>query len=178
MKELLKALAAAKREIGPILKKETNPYFKSKYSDINELIKQVEPILDSHGLMLLQPIEQRNGISPISSVSTRIFHIESGEKVESIISLPELTDPQKIGSAITYYRRYTLQSLLGLQAEDDDGNLAARPETKKTKHKYTRDIAEKAIGDGMTSDQLKKFVDMDNEQIEAYNKMLHEYTKS
>ena len=40
------------------------------------------------------------------------------------INLPEISDPQKLGSAITYFRRYTLQSLLALQAEDDDGNKA------------------------------------------------------
>ena len=47
------------------------------------------------------------------------------------MELPPLTDPQKIGSAITYYRRYTLQSLLGIQAEDDDANKASGKETKK-----------------------------------------------
>ena len=43
------------------------------------------------------------------------------------MELPNLQDPQKLGSAITYFRRYTLQSLLGLQAEDDDGNKASAP---------------------------------------------------
>lgn len=169
MKELLKALAAAKREIGPILKKETNPYFKSKYSDINELIKQVEPILDSHGLMLLQPIH--NG-----EVYSKIYHIESETTAESSMKLPELTDPQKMGSAITYYRRYTLQSLLGLQAEDDDGNAASQ--ASKSKAPYETARAKKAISKGVSLSEFKKAIDVSPEQEEAYKKLEIEYTKS
>jgi hypothetical protein len=68
----------------------------------------------------LQPIEN-------NKVKSIIYHIETGTSVSSEIDLPQLNDPQKLGSAITYYRRYTLQSLLGLQAEDDDGNKASQP---------------------------------------------------
>jgi hypothetical protein len=94
-----------------------NPYFKSKYFDVNQLINAVRPDLVQEDLLLLQPIE--NGC-----VVTRIIDIESGECRESSLELPDISDPQKIGSAITYYRRYTLQSLLGIEAEDDDGNKA------------------------------------------------------
>ena len=55
------------------------------------------------------------------SVKTLLIDLDGGS-VESSMQLPSIQDPQKIGSAITYYRRYTLQSLLGLQAEDDDAN--------------------------------------------------------
>ena len=105
-------------EIKPIVKGETNPFFKSKYFDINSLLLQIEPILHSHGLFLVQPIENEK-------VYSKIYHIESGEVIESSMTLPGLQDPQKMGSAVTYYRRYTLQSLLALQAEDDDGNAAS-----------------------------------------------------
>lgn len=120
MKELLKALANVKKDIGKISKFETNPFFKSKYFDINGLLEHVEPLLSHYGLLLLQPIEN-------NKVKSVIYEVESGNFVSSEIELPNLTDPQKLGSAITYYRRYTLQSLLGLQAEDDDGNKAAAP---------------------------------------------------
>lgn len=120
MKEILKSLASAKSEIGAISKSDTNPFFKSKYFDINTLVKHVEPILEAHGLMLMQPIKD-------GKVTSIIYHVASGELIESEMILPVLNDPQKMGSAITYYRRYTLQSLLALQAEDDDGNLAAKP---------------------------------------------------
>jgi len=120
MKELLTALSKVKKEVGTLSKTETNPFFKSKYFDINSLIQQVEPLLEKNGLILLQPIIE-------GKVKSAIYHIETGDVVFSEIDLPQLNDPQKLGSAITYYRRYTLQSLLGLQAEDDDGNKASQP---------------------------------------------------
>jgi len=127
MKELLTALSKVKKEVGTLSKTETNPFFKSKYFDINSLIQQVEPLLEENGLLLLQPIE--NG-----KVKSIIYHVDTCEAVWSEIDLPQLNDPQKLGSAITYYRRYTLQSLLGLQAEDDDGNKASQPtQPKETK---------------------------------------------
>lgn len=122
MKELLTALANVKKEVGTLSKTETNPFFKSKYFDINSLIQQVEPLLEKNGLLLLQPIED-------GKVLSVIYHVETQKAVHSGIELPQLNDPQKLGSAITYYRRYTLQSLLGLQAEDDDGNKASQPTT-------------------------------------------------
>ena len=124
MKELLTALANVKKEVGVLSKTETNPFFKSKYFDINSLIQQVEPLLEKNGLVLLQPI--LNGV-----VTSEIWHVETSQKVSSEINLGTISDPQKLGSAITYYRRYTLQSLLGLQAEDEDGNKASQPQQPK-----------------------------------------------
>ena len=116
---IYKQLFEAKKEIGKISKDSKNPFFKSKYFDINSLLEHVEPILQKHNLLLLQPIVD-------GKVSTIIVDIETGEKVVSEISLLGLKDAQKTGSEITYYRRYTAQSLLGLQAEDDDGNKASK----------------------------------------------------
>tara|TARA_B100000519_G_scaffold49276_1_gene39712 strand:+ start:158 stop:595 length:438 start_codon:yes stop_codon:yes gene_type:complete len=117
-------LYKVQREIGAISKDSTNPFYKSKYFDINSLIKQVTPILEKHKLLLLQPIKDGEQYSII-------FDLDGGS-VESSLKLPTDLDAQKIGSAITYYRRYTLQSLLGLQAEDDDGNVASG------KHNYKK----------------------------------------
>jgi hypothetical protein len=128
--EIYRKLLAAKKEIGKISKDSTNPFFKSKYFDVNALLEHVEPILQHYGLVLLQPIKN-------NAVFTVIVDSESGEQIDSGITLPNLTDPQKLGSAITYYRRYTLQSLLGLQAEDDDANKASRPAKPVD---YTRQI--------------------------------------
>ncbi len=110
-------LAAVKAEVGRISKDSSNPFFKSKYFDVNSLLLHVEPIIQKHELLLLQPIQ--DGLVKSIIFDTKGFSIESG------IALPELNDPQKLGSAITYYRRYTLQSLLALQSEDDDANLAS-----------------------------------------------------
>lgn len=106
------------QEIGTISKDAKNPFYKSKYFDINSLIKQLQPLLKNHRLLLLQPIEE-------DMVVSKLICIDGTGGVISALKLPEINDPQKLGSAITYYRRYTLGSLLGLQAEDDDGNAAS-----------------------------------------------------
>jgi hypothetical protein len=117
MKDIYQKLYNLQLEIGVISKDVTNPFYKSKYFDINSLIGQLHPLLKKHGLLLLQPIQN-------NEVKSIILEINGDGKVESGINLPTIPDPQKLGSAITYFRRYTLQSLLALQAEDDDGNKA------------------------------------------------------
>ena len=106
------------QEIGTISKDASNPFYKSKYFDINSLIKQLQPLLKKHKLLLLQPIEE-------DMVVSKLICINGTGGVISGLKLPEISDPQKLGSCITYYRRYTLSSLLGLQSEDDDGNAAS-----------------------------------------------------
>ena len=127
---IYKKLFEAKKEIGKISKDSTNPFFKSKYFDINGLLEHVEPILEKHGLLLLQPVLD-------GKVKTIICDVNNEDgKMDNVVSemkLPTIQDPQKLGSAITYYRRYTLQSLLGLQAEDDDGNSAKKQLEKEKK---------------------------------------------
>tara|TARA_R100000935_G_C2832007_1_gene165657 strand:+ start:659 stop:1210 length:552 start_codon:yes stop_codon:yes gene_type:complete len=104
-------------ELGSISKDATNPFYKSKYFDVNSLIGQLKPLLEKHNLLLLQPITD-------NQVRSIIFDLDGGS-VESSMQLPNNLDAQKLGSAITYFRRYTLQSLLALQAVDDDANLAS-----------------------------------------------------
>ena len=118
MKELNEKLYDLQQEIGAISKDTSNPFYKSKYFDVNSLIKQLQPLLKKNRLLLLQPIED-------NCVTSKIICIDSNLGTHSSIPLPDINDPQKLGSAITYYRRYTLASLLGLQADDDDGNLAS-----------------------------------------------------
>ena len=112
---IYKKLLEVQKEVGAISKDSKNPFFKSKYFDINQLIEHVQPVLNKHGLVLTQPIIKGYVFSCLND-------IDSTDCIESSLQLPELNDPQKLGSCITYYRRYTLASLLGLQAEDDDAN--------------------------------------------------------
>jgi len=115
------------QEIGTISKDASNPFYKSKYFDVNSLINQLNPLLKKHRLLLLQPIEE-------DCVYSKLICIDGTGGVISALKLPEINDPQKLGSAITYYRRYTLASLLGLQAVDDDANVASgKTETKQEK---------------------------------------------
>ena len=76
-------LAAVKKEIGAISKDETNPFFKSKYFDINGLLRHTEPLLQKNGLLLLQPILK-------GEVHSRIIDTDSGESVTSSIALPNI----------------------------------------------------------------------------------------
>jgi len=116
MNSVYPKLAKVKAVLNPIRKTETNPFLKSKYFDINSLLEQVEPIIQEHGLILAQPIQQ-------GKVTTYLIDPDTGDDLGSEIELPNIQDPQKLGSAITYYRRYTLVSLLALQALDDDGEI-------------------------------------------------------
>ena len=134
---IFKKLHSAKKEIGAISKDSKNPFFKSKYFDINQLLEHVEPILQKHDLLCLQPII--DGV-----VTSEIIDVETGDKVISGMALTNITDPQKRGSEITYYRRYTLASLLGMQAEDDDANKASNKRAA-TKPSMNEAQLEKAI---------------------------------
>jgi hypothetical protein len=146
--------------IGKVVKNATNPHFKRSYADINALLETVEPILHENGLILLQPIHD-------NVLLTQIIDIDSGQKVESWLTLPSITDPQKMISATTYYRRATLQALLSLQAVDDDGNTvttsvkAPNPSLSEEQFKKALD----AISKGKYSlDQLKSSYSLTKEQ--------------
>ena len=113
-------LHEAKKEIGVVKKNAKNPHFKNTYADLNALIDAVEPILLEKGLIMLQPIKD-------GKVYTQIIDIDTFESVESYIDLSPNLTAQALGSQITYYRRYTLQSLMSLQSDDDDGQKASIP---------------------------------------------------
>lgn len=139
-------LLEIQKEVGAIKKDKDNPYFKSKYVDINGLLAVIKPILNKHGLLVLQglsAVEGRLGLN------TTIVEVESGEKIQYLCPLPEVADAQKAGSAITYFRRYSLQSLLALEAEDDDGNVASDKHVEKE-----IDYDKPPFPEGATADQV------------------------
>jgi len=162
----LQKLHNAKQSIKKIAKNAKNPHFKNNYADINALIEEVEPILLENRLLLLQPIED-------GYVYTKIICIDSNDRTISCMKLPEIQDPQKIGSAVTYYRRYTLQSLLSLQAVDDDANLSSEA-VKSQKQGLTQERFEKAleaIKSGSVSKQdLSKF-ELTKDQLIKLNEL-------
>jgi hypothetical protein len=123
---LYKKLLKVQGEIGTIKKDSINPFFKSSYFDINSLLGTIKPILNKHGLLLLQPLDK-------DTLKTILIDTETGLSLESIVNLPVNTNPQLQGSIITYFRRYSLQSLLALEAEDDDANLGSNIGQEKSK---------------------------------------------
>ncbi|MEI6529659.1 MAG: ERF family protein [Candidatus Falkowbacteria bacterium] len=126
-----KKLLEFQKRIGAISKTETNPFFKSKYFDINQLLEEVKPVLSELGLILVQGLSHIDG-KP--AIKTELYDVDSEELMPLLSSTTPITennDPQKMGSAISYFRRYAIQTMLCLQAQDDDANLASKQTTKE-----------------------------------------------
>lgn len=119
--EIAKALHKAQSEMKGAKKSKDNPFFKSKYADLKDIIKVSKEALDNNGLSYSQhPISEENKCG----VETILLHV-SGQWMKSKLLLAcSKQDPQAYGSAITYARRYSLQAVLGIPSEDDDGNSA------------------------------------------------------
>lgn len=131
---LATALAKAQAEMKNPPKDSINPHFKSKYADLATVRDVVVPVLAKHGLAILQmPCE----LDDAPALTTVLAHGPSGEFYETTIRLrPSKADPQGIGSALTYLRRYSLQSLAGVAADDDDDGHAGthRPAQQPQQH--------------------------------------------
>lgn len=129
MKELFAALAQAQREFPTIGKDGINSFFKtqsnkgSRYATLDNILSVIKPILLKNGLLLIQPLLQtETGLT----IETRLIHVDTGQEIKSTYPVPMDDNPQKLGSKITYGRRYSVQPILGITAdEDDDGNAAA-----------------------------------------------------
>lgn len=122
---MLEKIARIQDKIGK-LTKDTKGY-NYKYFDINQLLEKLQPLLREEGLVITQPILEGCVVTKIESTDDLANPFST---ITSSIKLPENVEPQKLGSAITYYRRYSLVSLLALEAEDDDG--ASVTPTKKS----------------------------------------------
>jgi hypothetical protein len=120
--QLTKALVAFQKEVGTIKKDAVNPHFKNTYASLAAIIEAIKEPLTRNGLTYVQFPSGVNGLT------TRLMH-ESGEWMEETFTVtPSKNDPQGVGSAITYQRRYALGAVLGIATEDDDdGNAASGP---------------------------------------------------
>lgn len=126
--KLAPALVKAQKKMGAALKDAKNPFFKSKYADLNAIIDAAIPALNEEGIAVLQSpgvIMSQDSNSTTSVINTILLH-ESGEYIcgQSKVVAAKNNDPQAEGSATTYARRYGLQAMVTLKAEDDDGEGA------------------------------------------------------
>lgn len=123
------ALLKAQGEMGNASKGASNPFFKSKFADLNAVREATIPVLNLHGISVLQPTTVHEG-KPY--VETILLH-SSGEHLTSLTEIiaPKANDPQAHGSGVSYARRYGLQSFLCIGAEDDDGEKAMGRSTGK-----------------------------------------------
>ena len=123
IKELAAALHSAQGDMSGAKKSAANPFFKSKYADLNSVVDAVRQPFHDNGLSYSQSPVFKDGFV---GVQTILMHT-SGEWIESELLLPMTKqDPQAAGSAITYARRYALQAIAGIPSEDDDGHAASQ----------------------------------------------------
>lgn len=144
--KISEAFLKAQRNIGAATKGSANPFFRSKYADLGSVMEACKEALNNEGIAIMQPIDTIDGKH---LVTTRLQH-ESGEFFEAsmLLEVPKLT-MQDLGSASSYARRYGLQSIGFIPAEDDDGektmkrgaNLASVP-TKANSVVETANVTE------------------------------------
>lgn len=141
IKQIATALLKAQSEMSNPKKGSTNPFFKSKYADLNSIREAVIPVLNANGISVLQPtytVDNKN------FVKTILLH-ESGEFLESFteIIFAKQNDAQAQGSGISYARRYALQSFVCIGANDDDGQKANAQPTPQASAKKQLKILDK-----------------------------------
>lgn len=127
IKNIAAALIKFHGAVGKIPKDAKNPFFKSKYATLSSILDAISTPLETAGLSYSQLPDGNNGLTTI------LMHSESGEYLQSTYEMhPAKNDPQGIGSAITYARRYALGAILGLNIDDDDDGNAASQTGKQT----------------------------------------------
>jgi len=151
MKNIATAFIKAQSEMSAPKKDNSNPFFKSKYADLNSVLEAVMKPLNNNGIAVLQPTVCIDGKNYVKTI---LLH-ESGETLESFTEIlyAKVNDAQGQGSGITYARRYGLQSLCGVGAEDDDGNKASAPvkvDVLRLKNKMETATTIEELGTGYT----------------------------
>ena len=129
MKELYKALAAFQQECPTIAKAgeakvqtKSGGNYSYHYADLPSIVELINPLMKKHKLGFIQPLRYTEGVRKVATI---IFHTETGNSIESEIDIPEVTfvgmnDYQSLGSGITYLRRYSLSSALGIVTDEDN----------------------------------------------------------
>jgi hypothetical protein len=148
MKNIYKALADFQQEV-PVILKDTSGYG-YKYADLPAIFEVINPLLKKNGLGFYQAVDSMVYEIPLPMIRTVVFHIESGEQIESTTQIPQgvqlkgMNDFQVLGSAITYIKRYALSSLLGLVTDKDtdaSGEQVVTYEKKETAKEYAKKVA-------------------------------------
>ena len=160
--EFAKALIKAQSEMTNPKKDSKNPFFKSSYADLGAVREASIPQLNSNGIAVLQP-------TGTNYVKTVLIH-ESGEMLDlecdTQILFSKPNDAQAQGSGITYARRYGLQSLLTLAAEDDDGNSASeKPKVTSKKESDKNAFGLSKNGDLASGADMKETLENSNKDL-------------
>lgn len=170
IKNIATALVGFHKEVGKIAKDSNNPFFKSKYASLSNILDGISDPLNNNGLSVVQFPDGENGLT------TRLIHI-SGEWMEANYQMrPAKDDPQGRGSALTYQRRYALGAILSLNIdEDDDGNKASQ--NGKAVTSYNHKEIQKNGNPVITNLQLKKATErIKAGELDLYYKVTAEFS--
>lgn len=169
MKHLLKSLAAFQQEV-KVIHKGTQGYGYS-YADLPKIFEEINPLLQKHGLAFTQLINSQEGLNYLKTI---LFHVESGECIDSITLIPYvqlkgMNDYQSFGSGVTYFRRYCLSTILGIVTDKDtDASGEQEKPKKQTLDNKRFNEALNAIEQGkFSTEELRAKFDLTKEQIAA-----------
>ena len=181
--DLATALCLAQAEMGGAIKDSNNPFFKSSYADLTSVIKVIKEPFAKYGLSFVQlPVTSAGGNGV--GVATMLMH-KSGQWLQSEYLLPmDKVTPQGAGSAITYARRYALQSLVGIPSVDDDSELAMYrnepapvepPPAKRVSKKLAQDVVALVVASeisGETSELVEALAELEEHEKQVIWKQL------
>lgn len=166
IKELAVALNKVQAKLKPAIRGATNPFFKSSYADLASIWEACRSLLADNGLSVVQTTSLVGGIDGTGiSLDTTLLH-SSGQWISGqLFIVPSKNDPQGIGSALTYARRYSLSAIVGIATEDDDGEgtmdrkRVEEPKAKKeTKATRLQRLLRSVKSQGYTSEQIKAYI--------------------
>ena len=136
IKDIATAMCKVQASMETASKSKENPFFNSKYADLSEVLRCIKGVLPSEGLSFMQMPSFESGVV---SVETIVMHV-SGEWVSSVSAAPiAKSNPQGVGDAITYLRRYSLAAIFGLAQKDDDGNSNSDQLNNSTSKSQSKD---------------------------------------
>ena len=176
--ELSQALATFHGLVGKIGKDAKNPFFKSNYASLSHILGEIAEPLEKAGLVITQFPDE-------SGLTTMLIHAKTGQYLEATYNMPvaKPNDPQALGSAISYARRYAVSSILSLKIDDDDGEGASgrnkgneappKPEDNRPwLNKADFDKARDFLANGGELDNIKKKYRISKEMMENLNTVI------
>ena len=158
IKNIAGALVKFQASVSKVAKESNNPFFKSKYASLANILDTIQKPLSESGLAISQFPDE-------NALTTIIIHADSGEWMKSSYVMPvaKQNDPQAMGSAITYARRYALGSILNLNIDDDDdgekamGRQIPKKDELTPKHPSWAKAVEHLKTGGLMTDITSKF---------------------
>lgn len=158
IKNIAGALVKFQSSVSKVAKEANNPFFKSKYASLANILDTIQKPLSECGLAISQFPDE-------NALTTIILHADSGEWMESSYVMPvaKQNDPQAMGSALTYARRYALGSILNLNIDDDDdgekamGRQIPKKDELTPKHPSWTKAVEHLKTGGLMTDITSKF---------------------